>query len=144
MKSVKNTEQKYDNEGNLVETPKNLEKYNYYIENKQTKKREYLSFNGNWNSSFQKMWPQELVNDYVLEISENFKDDKAQKSTEYHYGDNKYNDLVSIYDLSGDTKRLYSVSDIQRSNNNHTIIEALRLVNDDGGDYYCTLKKTRF
>lgn len=141
VKRIKNTEQKFDENWNLIETPKNLEEYNYYLENKKTKARESLLYNGNWNSSLNQMWPQDLTNDYVLEISEEFKNNKAQKATEYHYGDDKYNDLISVYDCSGSSKKLYNISDIQRTNNNHNTIETVRLVNSDNGSYFCTLQK---
>lgn len=141
VKKIKNTEQKFDENWNFIETPKNLEEYNYYLENKKTKARESLLYNGNWNSSLEQMWPQDLTNDYVLEISEEFKNNKAQKTTEYHYGDDKYNDLISVYDCSGSSKKLYNVSDIQRTNNNHNTIETVRLVNSDNGSYFCTLQK---
>ena len=141
VKKVSNTEQKFNANGNLITTQKNLEEYNYYLENKKTKERENLLYNGNWNSSLDKMWPQDLTSDYVLEINEEFKNDKPQKITEYHYGDDKYNDLISVYDCSESSKKLYSVSDIQRTNNNHNTIETVRLVNNDNGSYFCTLQK---
>lgn len=141
VKRIKNTERQFDENWNFIETPKNLEEYNYYLENKKTKARESLLYNGNWNSSLEQMWPQDLTNDYVLEISEEFKNNKAQKTTEYHYGDDKYNDLISVYDCSGSSKKLYNVSDIQRTNNNHNTIETVRLVNSDNGSYFCTLQK---
>lgn len=141
VKNIKNTEQKFDENWNFIETSKNLEEYNYYLENKKTKSRESLLYNGNWNSSLEKMWPQDLTNDYILEISENFENNKAQKTTEYHYGDDKYNDLISVYDSSENSKKLYSVNDIQRLNNNKNVIETVRLVNSDNGLYFCTLQK---
>ena len=150
VKNIKNTEQKFDKNWNFIETPKNLEEYHYYLDNKKTKNRDILtssdpdkklSCNGNWNATLDKMWPQDLTDDYVLEIKEEFKNNKSQKSTEYHYGDNNYNDLISVYDSSGSSKKLYSVSDIQRLNNNHSTIETVRLVNSDNGLYFCTLQK---
>lgn len=151
VKSVKSTEQKFDEDFNYIITPKNIEEYKYYIENKKTNERieiypkeqqgsKKIIANGNWNASLDRFWPQDITDDYVLEKKEEFKNNKAQKSTEYHYGDDKYNDLISVYDLSGTEKKLYSSNDIERTNNNHNIIETVRLVNDDGL-YFCTLQK---
>lgn len=154
VKSVKSTEQKFDEDYNYIIIPKNIEEYKYYIENKKTNERieinptdqqgsKQIIANGNWNASLDKFWPQDTTDDYVLEKKEEFKDNKAQKSIEYHYGDDRYNDLISVYDLSGAEKKLYSCNDIERTNNNHNIMETVRLVNDDGL-YFCTLQKTEF
>lgn len=141
VKLIERSEIKYDSSHNRTVTSKNKEEYNYYEENKSSKARSNLDYNGSWNDTHDKIWPLNTVNDYVLEIKENYADDKYQKSTEYHYGDDKYNDLISVYDCSESSKKLYSVSDIQRTNNNHNTIETVRLVNNDNGSYFCTLQK---
>lgn len=151
VKSVRSTEEKLDEDNNYIITPKNIEEYKYYIENKKSNERIEINpkdqqgstkvvANGNWNASLEKFWPQNTTYNYVLEKKEEFKNSKAQKSTEYHYGDDKYNDLISVYDLSGTKKKLYSSNDIERTNNNHNILETVRLANDDGL-YFCTLQK---
>ena len=143
VKSIKSTEQKFDENYNYIITQKNIEEYNYYIENKETKKRQVLEptiANGNWNASLEKYWPQNRDYDYILEIKDEFNNNQALKSSEYHYGEENYNDLISVYNLTGDTKELYSTNEIERTNNNHNITETVRLVNEDGL-YFCTLQK---
>lgn len=140
IKEIENLVTRYDENFNLIETAKNKEIYKYYSENKSTKKREDIEYNGAWNTSRDKFWPIEKTNDFVLEVQENFEGDQAKKLTEYHYGDNKYNDLISIYELNGTNKKLYCYNDIQRNNNNHDIIETVRLAGEDG-QFLCTVNK---
>lgn len=141
VKSIERSETKYDSSYNRIITSKDKEEYNYYKENKSSKTRTDLDYNGSWNDTYDRIWPLNSVNDYVLEIKENYTGGKYQKSTEYHYGDDKYNDSVRVYDTSGNSKNLYSISDIQRLNNNHNIIETVRLINSDNGHCFCTLQK---
>lgn len=141
LKSIERSEMKYDSNYNPIVTTRDKEEYNYYKENKSSKIRTNLDYNGSWNDTSEKIWPLNAVYDYVLEVKENCVEGNYQKSTEYHYGDDKYNDLVRVYDISNNSKQLYSTSDIQRLDNNHSIIESVRLINSEDDNCFCTLQK---